>query len=384
MKKYFVAIILVLSMLISVMPAIGADTEVGVYVNGKSIISDQPGVLAFGRTLVPLRAICEAMDCQVEWFADEQIIEIRNEYTIISLKINNDILKKLDKENEEHQEEIQLDVAPVIYNGRTLVPARAVAEALYAKVEWNAAEKCVYITREFDFISTFDEDGLAIAKKGDKYGYINRNRDAVIELKYDKALYFSEGFAAVAKGEKYGFINKEGKEITSFVYEDTTPFDDGFAIVKKKGKWGYINDKGKEITTFIYDEAYPFCEGLAAVVKDKKVGYINTNGIRIVSFMYDSGSDFFGGFAAVTKNGKWGYVNNKGSLVVGCKYDCAYTFCEGLAAVQKDGKWGYVDAKGKEVIPCEYDDAHNFSGGLALVAKNGEEFYIDKNGYRAE
>ena len=41
----------------------------------------------------------------------------------------------------------ELDTAPYLFNGRTMVPVRAVAEALDAKVEWDDATWTVIITK---------------------------------------------------------------------------------------------------------------------------------------------------------------------------------------------------------------------------------------------
>jgi len=44
-------------------------------------------------------------------------------------------------------EKIVLDVPPQIVNGRTLVPARAVAESFGAKVDWDGNTRTVIITQ---------------------------------------------------------------------------------------------------------------------------------------------------------------------------------------------------------------------------------------------
>ncbi|MFZ3171978.1 MAG: copper amine oxidase N-terminal domain-containing protein [Carboxydocellales bacterium] len=44
--------------------------------------------------------------------------------------------------------ELKPDVPPQVINGRTLVPARALAEALGAKVEWDAAKNAVVVTSD--------------------------------------------------------------------------------------------------------------------------------------------------------------------------------------------------------------------------------------------
>lgn len=60
---------------------------------------------------------------------------------IILLTINS-------KEADVFGEKIQNDVAPVIKNGRTMLPVRFIAEALGAKVEWNGAEQKVTVKKE--------------------------------------------------------------------------------------------------------------------------------------------------------------------------------------------------------------------------------------------
>lgn len=41
----------------------------------------------------------------------------------------------------------ELEAAPILHNGRTLVPFRSISEALEAEVNWNPADKSVTVTR---------------------------------------------------------------------------------------------------------------------------------------------------------------------------------------------------------------------------------------------
>ena len=50
-------------------------------------------------------------------------------------------------------------------------------------------------------------DGL-VEKDDDKYGYINKKGDYVINPQFDAADSFSEGLAAVEDDDEYGYINK--------------------------------------------------------------------------------------------------------------------------------------------------------------------------------
>lgn len=91
------------------------------------------------RTLVPLRSIFEAMGAQVEWDdATRTAIAKRNG---IEIRIGigaNEIYKNGDA--------IAVDVPAQILNDRTMVPARVIAEAFGASVEWNDSGKTVLIT----------------------------------------------------------------------------------------------------------------------------------------------------------------------------------------------------------------------------------------------
>ena len=44
--------------------------------NGKEIELDSPAVVISDRTLVPVRAIAESLDCKVEWYGETQVVEI--------------------------------------------------------------------------------------------------------------------------------------------------------------------------------------------------------------------------------------------------------------------------------------------------------------------
>ena len=56
--------------------------------------------------------------------------------------------KKLEERIKVRGMNLKFDVPPVIKEGRTLIPVRAIMNGLGAAVEWNAEEKTVTITRE--------------------------------------------------------------------------------------------------------------------------------------------------------------------------------------------------------------------------------------------
>ena len=131
---------ILISLSIAVLPACTmAENDVSVTVNGKLLNFDQPPIIENGRTLVPMRAIFEALGCKVEYWEEEKIVFAETGFDTISLEIGENTML-LNGETE-----ITLDVPARIENSRTLVPLRAVSEALGANVEWNELDRAVII-----------------------------------------------------------------------------------------------------------------------------------------------------------------------------------------------------------------------------------------------
>jgi len=91
------------------------------------------------RTMVPMRAIFEAFGAQVEWEdATKTITALTPDEDVIVLRIGSRTIEVNGVSSE-------IDVAPFIVNSRTLVPAKFVAEAMGATVDWDGATRTVII-----------------------------------------------------------------------------------------------------------------------------------------------------------------------------------------------------------------------------------------------
>ncbi|MBS3986232.1 MAG: thermonuclease family protein [Selenomonadales bacterium] len=115
-----------------------AEQPISVVVNGRALVMDVPPVIRSGRTLVPLRAIFEALGASVEWNDATRTITGRRAETTITLQIDNPSATV-------NTARVTLDVPPTIVGGRTLVPARFIAESLGARVGWNEQTRTVTV-----------------------------------------------------------------------------------------------------------------------------------------------------------------------------------------------------------------------------------------------
>jgi hypothetical protein len=92
-----------------------------------------------GRTLVPVRYLADALGAQTAWDAATQTITITSGSTTVELVIGSTTIATNGTVS-------QMDVAPVVENGRTYLPARYIAQAFGNTVSWDAATQTTNIT----------------------------------------------------------------------------------------------------------------------------------------------------------------------------------------------------------------------------------------------
>jgi hypothetical protein len=91
-----------------------------------------------GRTLVPVRYLADALGATTAWDGTTQTVTVSNSTYNIQMVIGSTTLI-VDGQSS------QMDVAPLINNGRTYLPARYVAQALGYDVGWDATNQIVII-----------------------------------------------------------------------------------------------------------------------------------------------------------------------------------------------------------------------------------------------
>lgn len=112
--------------------------DIMVTVNKNILVFDQPPVIVNDRTLVPLRAIFEAMGATVDWDAKTRTVKAKRGEDTLSLVVDTNVINK-------NGVKIEIDVPAQIVGDRTMVPARAIAESLGASVDWNPRTRTVII-----------------------------------------------------------------------------------------------------------------------------------------------------------------------------------------------------------------------------------------------
>ena len=214
MKK-LISLLIVLTLCFSVSTAVFAEKPIDIRIGGNILETTVKPILVDGRTMLPVRAVFEALGAKVDYIAKERKVVATKGDWVVSFIIGSKIMTVNGAEKE-------IDVPAMIVDSRTLAPVRACAEAFDLEVEWNANTRTVIIRKPVTVLSerytvvdnviiTYDYD-----ERGNK---ILEDRPGVVtkKFKYDEndnliREEHSNGFAATFT------YNEMGKPLT---YSDT-------------------------------------------------------------------------------------------------------------------------------------------------------------------
>lgn len=168
----------------------------------KVFFEGQEPIIKEDRTLVPIRSVFEQMGARVEWNDEEKSVTVIDGENIVLITIGSNIMLK-------GGNEIAIDVPAEIQNNRTLLPLRAIAEALDWHVFWGESSKMVSLYK-------FDENNVHDIKLSE---YIDKNHymiEEFIHTEYGTVVYMNlsspHGSTAMLKfvdtnGDEHGFYN---------------------------------------------------------------------------------------------------------------------------------------------------------------------------------
>ena len=121
---------------------------ISIYIDGQRLEPDVPPQIINDRVMAPVRAISEAVGCRVEWDGEKRqvviyaregadpILLMRLEDPYVDVSVNSGGGQAV-------YERVMIDSPPVIYNDRTLVPVRFIAEYMGFDVEWGGVTRTV-------------------------------------------------------------------------------------------------------------------------------------------------------------------------------------------------------------------------------------------------
>lgn len=193
-KKAIIALAMICMLMIS-MITVSANESITVCLDGEILSFDVQPQVVDGRTMVPMRKIFESLGAVVTWDGSSQTVTGKKGDTIVNVSVNSKVLFKNGVPK-------TLDVAPMIVEGRTLVPTRAIAESFDCSVEWIAETQTVKIST--NGISGSEKIKLSASEIADRVS------PSVFYIEvYDENAY------PVATGSGF-FISADGVAVTNY------------------------------------------------------------------------------------------------------------------------------------------------------------------------
>ncbi len=234
-----------------------ASDDISLYINGKKIDTDVAPIAMEGRTFVPARSIFEKLGAEVTWIGSRQQVIIRSVKTRIVLNLGSDTAYV-------NNESVQMDVAPMVVEQRTLIPVRFVSEKLGYNVRWEPVDNSVHIdTNKTSASVQVELKEIEVNEKSASTSVTVK----LSELKKPKISYASDPTRFIAdfedvslklSGSKKTVDNEDIKEVRYAVHPDYTR-----VVIESPGEVSYsvrysgnsmiitvsaVNDEDEEIT----------------------------------------------------------------------------------------------------------------------------------------
>ena len=247
---------------------------------------------------------------------------------------------------------------------------------------------CFVTEERYDLIVKTKVKGIYLAKKNNKYGYINHLGEVIIPLMYDYVGDYSD-LITVANNDKYGFINNENKLVVDTIYDNVYGFKEGYAWVmknddsKENGYREYVIDKDGNIVSEIKESIacrnnYGDNKLISATKvsgEDTKLGYVDIFGDTVIPFIYEEARVFKDNLAVVKLNDKYGAIDENNNVIIDFKYDSIGIFNNGYAITwnRTSKKYGLINNKGDVILPEVFDNIILLSNDKVYV----EEYIYD-------
>lgn len=244
--------------------------------------------------------------------------------------------------------------------------------------------KMVYEIK-FDKLGDF-KNNCAYYQLGSNYGFINKN-GYIHKAEFEWISDFNEnGLAIYKRQNKFGLIKQTGEFLTHPHYDQIIKATDKIYLMIQNDLYGYYSAEGCFLSgiNFDYDKEKPasyYTNGFALkLIKKNDQALMDLNGRISIDFGVFSEINFAAdGLIRIKKNNKYGYTDRKLNTVIPCKYLQATDFTDSTAIVVSKKGYHLLNTKGEEIFTSE-TSIKPITRGLFLIEKEDNVVLIDKHG----
>lgn len=155
--KRLTSLLLTLLMVCTLMgsPVLAAPRQTQVLLDGGRVDTEGLAVVKNGRTMIPIRCLAELLGADVSYDQTLKAARIVRAGTEIIMPIGSTTATV-------NGAPFQMDVAPYIENGRTMIPARYVSEWFGQKIEWVAEKNAASVEENKSLAGTTNLEAWAL------------------------------------------------------------------------------------------------------------------------------------------------------------------------------------------------------------------------------
>lgn len=235
-------------------------------------------------------------------------------------------------------------------------------------------------------------NGIAFVRnqEEDVWSVIDINGDVLYSLEgYDGLSWGNDQLILAKKGKKWGCVDKDFHEMVDFKYDEITHIGkDVFEVVNDRRR-GLMNSQGELILKCVYKRLWPIRGGSFAILErtDGYVQIFDTQKERMLKGLFkdisfDNESEDGDYFVLLTDNGMWVLLDGNGDVLVSLEkddYDSIGVPHNGLIKVEYDNYCGMINLNGDFVIPFIYESLSKPENGLISAKFNGKYCVININ-----
>ena len=149
----------------------------------------------------------------------------------------------------------------------------------FAKIEFNKGfnlsdtlgKKLLH--RDYEDVGHYSN--LIAVKKANKWGYVNKSGQTIIEHKFEYAQSFNRNEAIIRMDPFYGLIDAKGNYIIGPYQEELNFINDSVLVAKSMGKYGLISIEGDTLLNYKYLNIEPIDASVVKIEENNEVYYYN-------------------------------------------------------------------------------------------------------------
>jgi hypothetical protein len=244
----------------------------------------------------------------------------------------------------------------------------------------TAAEAFIVLQPEWDRVlrAGEQEEALVWVRRDRRFGLAavagEHAGRLLVEPSLDEVGDFNDGLAVARRGTKMGFLARDGSWHAEPAWDEVCPYANHHAVVRLAGKFGFIDASGKTVIAPQFDEADDFTDrGVARVRQGKHCGLVRTDGSVALPVDCErlEWSEDFAGWLCL-RDGARVLAHADGRIWLDAGWD-AIEVCvaQHTIRVVRNGRVGLLRWCGASLLACEFSAIESmephFVVGQALI-----------------